>query len=158
MKPEMNNNALLLLAWQLCADPSLTNNLLDDLLAIPMRTMISPLALQLLRLTVYSKKDPTSTIFDRILKFVALHNKTIATTLTTLTQVIHHLAPGHVKKLAWMIELQTDLSATPRKQQPSGAQQLHKSSSLLAARDATALSCNSRPLKTAQCADSGNYS
>jgi hypothetical protein len=143
-KPETDNNALLQVATQLCADPSLTNNLLDDLLAIPMRTMISPLTLQLLRLTVYIKKDPTSTIFDNILN-VTLHNKTIAATLTTLTQVIHHLAPGHVRKQAWMIKSQTDL-------------QLDKSSSLLAARDATALSCSSRPLTNARRADFGRYS
>jgi hypothetical protein len=55
--------------------------------------MISPLALQLLRLTVYTKKDTKSTVFDCILKFVALHNETIALTQTTLTQAIHHLAP-----------------------------------------------------------------
>jgi hypothetical protein len=47
-KPEMDNNTLLMLASRLCTEQSLTNTLLDDLLTIQMRTMISPLALQLL--------------------------------------------------------------------------------------------------------------
>ncbi len=66
-KQEVETNALLVIVKNLFA----TYDLLDDLLAIPMCTMISPLALQLLQMAIYNKKDAKNAVFDGILQFVA---------------------------------------------------------------------------------------
>ncbi len=48
----------------------LQTNPLRDLLAMPMRTMLSPLALKMLRIIIYKNKTIESPLFDSILQFV----------------------------------------------------------------------------------------
>jgi hypothetical protein len=73
-RPEVDNHTLLAAVTHFSTDPGLMKDLLEDLLAIQMHTMIPPLALQLLWLTIYTQKDPKNTVFEGILTFVAHHN------------------------------------------------------------------------------------
>jgi hypothetical protein len=59
-------HALLVTATRLAAE----QDSLRDLMAMPMRTMLSPLALQMLRMLVYTKKGAHSAAFDCILQFL----------------------------------------------------------------------------------------
>jgi hypothetical protein len=78
---------------------------LRDLLAMLMRTMLSPLALQMLRIIVYKNKTIESPVFDNILQLV---EKSVPAT-SKLTPTILRLAPYHLNKPKWMTEGQVNL-------------------------------------------------
>jgi hypothetical protein len=77
-----------------------------DLLAIQMRTMLSPLALQMLRIIAYKNNKMESPLFDSILQFV---EKGVPAPPKPLIQLILRLASHHQNKPKWMTEGQSDL-------------------------------------------------
>jgi hypothetical protein len=81
------------------------NDPLLDLMAMPMRTMLSPLALQMLRIIIYKNKTVDSSVFDSILQFV---EKGVTTTPKSITTILR-LAPHYSNKPKWMTDGQIDL-------------------------------------------------
>ena len=99
-QPSPEPHALLALATKIVGD----YDMLRDLTAIPMRTMLSPLALQGLRMIAYNGTQvPATTLFAPILQFMT---STEAATKPLPNQALAKLAPPNQQKPKWTSETQ----------------------------------------------------
>jgi hypothetical protein len=99
-QPSPEPHALLALATQIVADYDMNR----DMTAIPMRTMLSPLALQGLHMLAYnSTQVPATTIFAPILQFMDSNE---AAAKSSPKQALTKLAPPNPQKPKWMSETQ----------------------------------------------------
>jgi hypothetical protein len=97
-------HALLAMATRLIGECEL----LRDLTAIPMRTMLSPLALQMLRMLCYKgTRNRSSDLFDPILQFMGTNSGLTSSNMPF--QALSRIAPNHPHKPSWMTETQPDL-------------------------------------------------
>ena len=104
-QPSPEPHALLALATKIVGNHDMNR----DLTAIPMRTMLSPLALQGLRMLAYnSTQVPATAIFAPILQFMD-SNETPAK--PSPKQILTKLAPPNPQKPKWMSETQAGFFA-----------------------------------------------
>ncbi len=104
-QPSPEPHALLALATKIVGDYDMN----QDRTAIPMRTVLSPLALQGLRMIAYNGTQvPATTLFALILQFMT---GTEAATKPSPQQALAKLAPPNPQKPKWMSETQAGFFA-----------------------------------------------